>query len=386
MTLHILSEYKDINYIYQNTPVFPGKIYYHPKYLEAAASAELHAIPLLLWWKAPANEINPLWPRVEVSAIYAVLVKSVPITLTKDFSRKIYIDMETPYGYGGPIFFMNGGYIDYGDSDIENEFFEAFYSEFNEWAKKTDFVAEFIRFNPLTNNQKLIPDHYDISLNRKTVCIDTSKSFDEILSSATSARRRNYKKARNLGLTVKWYSLQHNLALETFKTLYEQTMTRLNADAYYHFSSKYYNLLAEIDSTPQKSLIFKPDSGNIAIAYYEGMAIASVIFLQDYLSIHYHLSCADDAYKDLQPTAFIIFEALRQASEIGYPRLHLGGGLSLAPDDQLFNYKKGFAPNSIKDFYIGKRIIKPRIYSKISQNWQRITGKKPTILLHYHNI
>ena len=71
--------------------------------------------------------------------------------------------------------------------------------------------------------------------------------------------------------------------------------------------------------------------------------------LFDELSAHYHLGGSDTEYKDLQGSAFLLWEGAKVAHEMGLECLHLGGGLSLSPEDKLFAFKKGFS-NIINEF------------------------------------
>ena len=75
--------------------------------------------------------------------------------------KKIFYDLETPYGYGGPIANSN-----------DREFINTGNEKFLEWVKDSNILAEFIRFHPLFNtNQyahpsvKIIEDRTTCSLN-----------------------------------------------------------------------------------------------------------------------------------------------------------------------------------------------------------------------------
>jgi hypothetical protein len=107
------------------------------------------------------------------------------------------------------------------------------------------------------------------------------------------------------------------------------------------------------------------------------------VFLLDKNSAHYHLGASSDSQHNLQAGAFLMLKTAEKIGQMRIPLLHLGGGLSLDKEDRLFRYKSGFSSIS-NDFYIGRRIHNAEVYNALSASWQKKTGKKPDILLHYH--
>ncbi len=367
MSLEIIEDIKKWDELYNTIPYFQGKVYFSPYYCKALEN-NLEGKAVLCYFEEKTKEGT-------IKVFYPFIIKEIPEELTSPYSKETLYDIESPYGYGGPMIFTNEGYLYNDERDPGNEQALAFTKEFLEWAKKSNIVAEFVRFNPITMNHNLFVSHYNIELNRKTVTINTLNDFKTMLAMGTSARKRNYFKAVDNGLEIVWCPLKDEDAMLCFRDLYDSTMDRLDADKYYYFSDAYLNTLSEL-----------PDQGVIGIALYnKEIPVAASLFLFDELSAHYHLGGSDIEYKDLQGSAFLLWEGAKVANEMGLECLHLGGGLSLSNDDKLFAFKKGFS-SKINEFYIGKRIINPVLYNSISESWIEKTGKKPKIFLHYHDL
>lgn len=368
MNFEITNDFNKWEEIYDSTSFFHGKSYYSPQYCKAIEyNGEGKA--LLCYFDIDTQEGN-------FKIIYPFILKEIPAELTKELSSKPLFDIESPYGYGGPMLLAEDGYVYNEERDPGNELAYYFTGEFLKWANENNIVAEFVRFNPMTMNHNLFVSQYDISLNRRTIDINTLPNFNSILGKGSSARRRNYYKAVNNGLEAVWCPLNEKDAMQCFRELYEKRMEQLEAEKYYNFSDAYFKALAELPES--KALI--------SIALYNGkIPVASSLFLFDEFSAHYHLGGSDDSYKDLQGSAFLLWEAARATHEMGLECLHIGGGLSLEPDDKLFAFKKGFS-SRVREFYVGKRIINHWFYQEISRFWVEKNGKEPKILLHYHDI
>lgn len=367
MKFEIIEDKNKWEEIYNSTPYFQGKVYFSPYYCKALEN-NLEGKAVLCYFE---DEYNKEKYRV----LYPFIVKEISDELTKSLCEKPLFDIESPYGYGGPMIFTSEGYLYNDEKDNDNNYAKSFSNEFLNWAKNNNIVAEFVRFNPITMNHNLFVSHYSTELNRRTISINTTNDFNTMLTKATSARKRNYYKALNNGVEIVWCKLDDEEAMLCFRDLYDSTMNRLDADKYYYFSDAYFKTLSEI-----------PDQGLIGIALYnKEIPIAASLFLFDEISAHYHLGGSDYDYKDLQGPAFLLWEGSKAAHEMGLETLHLGGGLSLDEKDKLFAFKKGFS-SIINEFYIGKRIIKQDYYTAISEKWQSVTGKQPQIFLHYHEI
>lgn len=283
-------------------------------------------------------------------AIYPFLINEI-----KGYDLdNIYYDIETAYGYGGPIVSCN-----------DESFRFNFESAFKNFCKENCIVAEFIRFNPLLNNQNIFKENVEVIKNRTTVYIDLNKSIDDIWSNEISSKNRNMiRKAEKSGLTIE---LEENI--DTFKKIYETTMNKVNANDYYYFNDEYYEALKELN--------------NVYISIkLDGIIIASAIFMNYKDFFHYHLAGSLKEYLKYSPNNLLLWAAIQYAKNNGFKIMHLGGGLTDDHDDNLFKFKKSFSKSKY-DFYIGKRIHNKKIYNYLINEWEEKNDKSSKNLLRY---
>lgn len=268
-----------------------------------------------------------------------------PITTLGYQLDKEYYDIQGAYGYNGLI-------ASTGDVD----FISAFWSEFDAWCQDNDVVAEFMRFHPLLNNQKLASPKMKTFFSRHTVALDLSLSIDEIWTQQFSSKNRNMiRKAEREGVTI-----VESDDYETFRNLYNGTMTSLNAENYYFFPQSYYEEYKES---------FK-DNSILYFAMYEGKVIAGSMFMfsEDYA--HYHLSARDRAFSKYAANNLILWHGIQEAKRRGCKWFHFGGGTTGDEDDSLLLFKQNFSKVKT-EFWIGKRVHNQMVYDWIVEQWKQ---------------
>lgn len=276
-----------------------------------------------------------------------------------------YYDIETPYGYGGPIF------------NTENEKFKLdFYEAFNNYCVKNKIVAEFVRYHPIIKNfpnKKYIPNFKD----RNTVIIDLTKNYYDIWDQEYDSKNRNIiRKAENNKLKIEIITHPTLSDVKQFVEIYTQTMKKLNADNFYFFSVKYiqntFNLLAK------NAYLFNVKNANEEI-------VCTSIFFHYQMNFHYYLSARSEN-SDNTVNNFLIDAAVQFAQTIGCKVLHLGGGRTNHETDSLLKFKESFSKNH-GEFYIGKKVHNQTIYNKIIEEWEKQNPDKKEslqkILLRY---
>lgn len=269
--------------------------------------------------------------------------------------RDKYYDIQTAYGYGGPI-----------TNCYEEKFLERFERNFIDYCKENNIIAEFIRFHPLINNERIFKENIEILHNRLTVYLDLKKDLDIIWENEITSQNRNkIRKARRAGLQIK-----RSNDYEIFKEIYEETMKKVNADGYYYFKNEYYEELINSNNT----MLLNVEK--------DGLVVASAIFMiyGDYF--HYHLSGSRKDYLKYAPNNILLWEAIKIAYDYGCKYFHFGGGLKDLEDDSLFKFKKNFSKN-ISNFYIGKRVHNPQVYNYLIEEWEKKNNKKAGLLLQY---
>lgn len=265
-----------------------------------------------------------------------------PITTLGYQLNKEYFDIQGAYGYNGII-----------ASSYENYLILAFWESFDAWCQKNRIVAEFSRFHPLLNNQILASPKMTTFYSRHTVALDLTD--DDIWMNQISSKNRNMiRKAEKEGVTI-----IESDDYETFRKLYNGTMTDLHAEGFYFFPPDYYN---EYKQT------FKNES-LLCLALYEGKVIAGSMFMFSNDYAHYHLSARNREYSRLAANNLILWYGIQKAKERGCKWLHFGGGTTGNDDDSLLKFKRDFS-KTIAEFWIGKRIHNESVYNDIIKQWQ----------------
>ena len=247
-------------------------------------------------------------------------------------------DFETPYGYGGPLY----------DEEIPEQSQILFFKELYEYCKETHVVSQFVRFHPLLDNHKCLPGVFEKRYMRDTVYMDTA-SPELIMANMDSKNRNMVRKAIKNGVTIERRPIED---YEDFLPLYHETMIKNQADEYYLFDRRYFEM--------QKKLT---DYACIFYALYKGRIIAGAIMYYNDRFMHYHLAGTCSEYRQYSPGNLLLYEAACWAGEKGIKRFHLGGGMS--PDDSLFGFKKQFNKHGRLPFWIGRTIFDTPAYDML---------------------
>lgn len=253
-----------------------------------------------------------------------------------------YYDLITPYGYGG--FLVEG--------DCLKELKEAYET----YCRCHNIVSEFVRFHPVLKNADIVQEMYDIIPIGNTVCMDLQ---DDIWGNLSSKNRNMIRKATKSGLKVYWGRQPSDI--EEFMEIYNKTMDRDEASAYYYFPAKFYNSILE--DLKRNALFFSCRMGN--------KTVAKSILLFANGQMHYHLSGSIAEYRTYAPTNLLLYEAAMYGKENGYRTFHLGGGVG-ASKDHLYAFKKAFNRKEDSTFCIGKKIFDPEKYYML----MNLRGKK----------
>lgn len=304
-------------------------IYYQ---YEFARSLELHGdgVPLLICYQAKS-----------VQLFYVVMKRDISADLHFKGYLKVgeLFDLETPYGYGGPIV--------RGEFSLEDQ--ENFKKELESYCSEHGIVSQFVRFYPLLDNWNY-PNIFDeIKRLKDTVFINTEDE-DIIFKNMDSKNRNMVRKAVKNQVSIIWDKGER---LEDFIRIYEHTMKMHNADEYYTFERDYFEYLIE----------HMNDNICFFYAIYEKQIISASMFLFSKDILHYHLSGTEPEFRHLAAANLLLYEAAIWAARSNIPRFHLGGGMSKG--DSLFGFKKQFNKTGQLPFVIGKTVFMPAKYEAL---------------------
>lgn len=263
-----------------------------------------------------------------------------------NFNQNVYYDFETAYGYGGPI-----------TNTCQPTFVQRALTSLKHFFAREGYVAGFVRFHPLLNNQSLFQEDSSITKDRQTVAMNIEMGEDDIWMKEIHTKNRNViKKGIKNGLSfVVDEKYQY---LDEFIKLYNSTMQKLSADEFYFFSDEYY-----------KNLIQSLKNNFLGVVLYEGKVISGALFLYSEDYGHYHLSGSDVNYLYLCPNNYMLYKVALELKKRGVRKFHLGGGTTADANDSLFCFKQRFSKNYYW-FVIGKFIFNKPVYDRLCQDWE----------------
>ncbi|MDR0138031.1 GNAT family N-acetyltransferase [Metabacillus idriensis] len=254
-----------------------------------------------------------------------------------------YLDIVTPYGYGGPVL--------EGDQNT----IKPFYRQFNEYCTNNKIITETVRLHPLLKNDAYMKDVMDVEYIRKTTAVDLALSLEEIRKNYTSNNKRNIKKAKKEGVNV-FVSNNNKKDIEIFIDLYYETMNRNNSLSYYYFDKSYFYRQME------EMLLCK---SYLLLAEYKNQIIGGILLLIGNEYAHYHLGASKTEYLSLRPNNLLFDAMIEFSKSCGLKLLHLGGGYQ--ENDSLFKFKTSFTNNNNYNYFLGKNILNKKIYKELSQ-------------------
>jgi len=259
--------------------------------------------------------------------------------------KRKYFDMETPYGYGGPI---TDGQLT--ESSQKNAFYEI-----RDYCIANGIVSLFLRFHPILANQNVLSSVIENRYLRDTIYMDTQDP-EMIMANMDSKNRNMVRKAIKNGVTIEIHPVAD---YDPFMAMYNETMKKDDATDYYYFDKAYFE--------SQKSL---EENSKIFYAVKDGQPIAGAIMYYNDRFMHYHLAGTHTDFRKFSPSNLLLYEAACWASRRGIEKLHLGGGID--PDDSLFGFKKQFNKNGRIPFFVGRMIFDEEKYRFLLEERKRL--------------
>ena len=288
-------------------------VYYRPGYVRASALAE-HCRPVAVVIRNGSARV-----------LFPLLIRDLEI------NGKILRDAITPYGYGGLL--RLSGPTHPGPRTTSEVF-----AQLRDWVRASGLVACAIRFHPLLDQDaawgalETSEEWTRVFACRQTTAIEL-KNWDQTcrrIVGMHKGRRYDLKKARS-ALEVRLVEGPvSGKDLNIFCALYREAMQRANADSFFLFDDKYYDLLS--NELGDKSVFVTALAGD--------QPVASAIFLADRDFAHYHLTASNDEGRKHGAATLLITAASEWAWQRGCSLLHLGSGLK--DNDKLWAFKRGF--------------------------------------------
>ena len=264
--------------------------------------------------------------------VFAAIVREIP-------GEPGRVDVTTPYGYGGPV----------GPGSHER-----FWERYGGWCAEQGVVTTFIRFHPLFENWRNAAPGVQLEQVANTATWPLTAGGD-LLAGMHSMHRRGARKAERAGLEVSFE--RPPAGLDDFAALYDESMRRLDADAFYRFGSEYWEALTALGSRLAR-----------ADARLEGELLSSVLLLANEDAppwLHYHLGATSSHGFDLGASKLLFLRSAEWGREQGYEELHLGSGLG-GEEDSLWQFKQRFSPHPGREFWLGKAVHDEAAYRELT--------------------
>ena len=252
-----------------------------------------------------------------------------------------YYDLETPYGYGG--FFCNSK---------DRAFINRGMIAYKQRCLDENIIAEFFSFHPFNDFPNLYSEHFDLCfLDRSVVVLDLQKSEEERWLDYASKTRTILRKC------YKTLRVEESDDIESFMSIYYETMDKNNARGFYYFEKQYFEDLLNIDEIKLIKVLL--DKEVIAMSF---------VMCGDRIA-HYHLSANKLDFLKYNANYLILEEAFKMAKKEGCENFLLGGGRTSSVEDNLFKFKSKFSKLT-KDFYLAGNIYNREIYDKYIDIWE----------------
>lgn len=272
-----------------------------------------------------------------------------------------WFDIETVYGYAGPV-----------ANTADVAFLADAWRVFYDWCQNEKIVAEFVRFNPLFENHRIVDSLYSVSLDRETVLLELDGGEETLWKSYSSVQRNMVRKALKNRLECR--EMEPARGIEAFQQLYCQTMRRVGATRYYFFSDAYFESLVNLLGHRLRIIAVRRDD----------LIVGASLLLLYGDTVHYHLSATLEGYQRFAPTNLMLHTVALWCMERGFRRFHLGGGRTPSSDDSLLKFKANISKLRCK-YYTGRRVHNPAVYEALCSRWMKAynVDVRPSYFLLY---
>jgi Acetyltransferase (GNAT) domain len=256
-------------------------------------------------------------------------------------------DVVSSYGYPG--FITNRAGRDSG-------FLHQCFRMLSEVWHSQGICSAFIRLHPILNDYLAHEEFGDWGFLRtqgNTVICDLDLSSDKIWQQTRESHRTKINKLTRQGFQASIVPSCDSSSLKSFIGIYEETMSRVNAQDMYYFTEDYFAQLVEaLDETL-----------HVCLVDFEGETVAASLIAESSGIVQYHLGGTKNDFLKRSPTT-LMFDYIRNWAKVrGCHHFNLGGGLGSA-EDSLYHFKVGFS-KSTKSFMTMRMIVNEHIYQEL---------------------
>jgi hypothetical protein len=294
--------------------------------------------------------------------LHVFIERRLESELTRRLGRPVVV-AESLYGYGGPL-----------ASTDDPAFLTVVHATLSAWQREEGLVSEFVRFHPILRNERVGLPEWRVTLDRHTVAMRLDSPAEAgWRAEYGSVQRNRLRRARQAGVVVE--AARDPEDWRAFIQLYLETMTRVGAPAFYLFGADYFSALQA--NLPDNSLLF--------VARWGGRVAAGAVILPYGKVLHHHLSGSARDAQAVAPNNLLFDEVARWGAERGYSWLHLGGGRSPAPHDDLLRFKARFARPRCP-FFIGRGVYDEATHRALREAWIGSDPRRVSLAERYFQV
>jgi hypothetical protein len=280
-----------------------------------------------------------VWESAAGSVLFPFILSDVQMSGVDQVDED-RTDIVTPYGYGGAYAWNVTD-----DQSLSADFWQAF----TRWCAEQGVVSEFIRLSVFGDSLLSYPGSVDVR--QDNVVCDLALEPDALWMSFDQKVRKNVKRAQRSGVVIEVDTTGSRF--DEFIGIYEATMDRRGADGGYYFNTEFFEAIHR--DMPGQFAYFH--------AVLDGTVISTELVLLSQESAYSFLGGTLDHAFDVRPNDLLKYEVMRWSARSGRRWFVLGGGYEAG--DGIFRYKRAFAPNGIRPFAVGTRIIDPDSYRRL---------------------
>ena len=222
-------------------------------------------------------------------------------------------DVTSVYGYAGPL---------HRPDLLSPDSTGQVHAALRDYFEAQGVCNAFSRLHPLLEQQGSLAGLGAVRAVGPTTSIDLTTPPEEQWTGIRHGHRYDLNRLRRAGFQcVHDRALRH---LDDFVAMYNETMARVGAGAYYRFDREYFLRLFALEGVEV----------NLFVCLSEGAVACGDIFTLSGGVVQYHLSGTSAEHSRLAPTKLLIDEVRLWAAGRGARVFHLGGGVGSQQDSR----------------------------------------------------
>lgn len=305
--------------------------FHHPAYLKLL-SEHLRATPLVLFFENASCAI------------------AMPLLLKEGLKGKVLNSL--------PYFGSNGSFIVIGTNETEiKKLKQSAIVELEEWCKNEQIISSNIVTNYFNQNEKdwyseyYQPDFTSVRYGQVTELPPFTEDYDkDLLTQFQDPRPRNIRKAINSGVKIRKAQSESDWGF-----LYEVHKDNMQSIGAPVKDRSFFDLVQK--HIPQEFY-------TLYIAEIESQPVSCMLVFHAFLTVEYYTPGTLTEFRNQQPSALLVFEAMKEFAAQGYKYWNWGG--SSSRESGVYDFKKRWGAVEMPYYHL-TRIYNPNIYKSTAK-------------------